>query len=222
MKISKLRNITGRLQFFTEVIPSGRPFLRQLIDLVSPQDKPYWHIKLHAGAIWLQFMRSYNGISIIRQPSIVESTAINLYSDASGVGCGGTYGLYWVQASWPKQWEKFNIAILEIYPILLLVEMFGPRMARSEILFHCDNMAIIHILNKQTSKDKLIMAFLRTLILLLLQLNIIFQASHIPTNDNILADAISPFQLTSQLLEAYGMQTTPTDIPQDLMPLNYI
>ncbi len=227
VKISELRNITGRLQFSTAVIPSGRPFLRRLIDLVSPKDKPYWHIKLHAGArhdlaTWLQFMQSYNGISIIRQPSIVESTGINLYSDASGVGCGGTYGSCWVQASWPKQWEKFNIAILELYLILLLVTMFGPRMVRSEILFHCDSMAIVHIRNKQTSKDKHITALLRPLILLLLQLNIKFRAIHIPTNDNILADAISCFQVTTQLLEAYGMQRTPTDIPQDLMPLNYI
>ncbi len=93
VKISELRNITGRLQFPTAVIPSGRPFLRCLIDLVSPHDKPYWHIKLHAGArqdlaTWHWFMQSYNDISIIHQPSIVESTAINLYSDVSRVGCG--------------------------------------------------------------------------------------------------------------------------------------
>ncbi len=66
------------------------------------------------------------------------------------------------------------------------------------------------------------MALLRPLILLLLQLNIRFQATHIPTNDNILTDAILHFQVTTQLLEAHGMQRTPTDIPQDIMPLNYI
>ncbi len=173
MKISKLSNITGRLQFSTAVIPSGRPFLQRLIDLVSPLDKPNWYIKLHAGTrqdldTWLRFMQSYNGICIKRQPSIVESAAINLYSDASGVGCGGPYGSYRVQASWSKQWEKFNIAISELYLILLLVAMFGPHMARSEILFHCNNMTIVHILNKQTSKDKHIMPLLRPLILLLL------------------------------------------------------
>ncbi len=167
-------------------------------------------------------MRSYNGISIICQISIVKSTAINRYSDASEVGCGGPYGSYWVQASWPKQWENFNIAILELYPTLLLVAMFCPRMARSEILFHCDNMTIVHILNKQTFKDKHILVLLRPLILLLLQLNIKFQDYHIPTNDNIIADDIPHFQVTTQLLEAHGMQRPPTDIPQDLMPLNCI
>ena len=54
------------------------------------------------------------------------------------------------------------------------------------------------------------MHIIRSLILKLVSLNIHLTAKHIPGKTNILADKISRFQVTPQLLSAYGMETTPT------------
>jgi hypothetical protein len=35
---------------------------------------------------WLTFLRKYNGVTIICQPSIVQSTSLNMYTDASDFG----------------------------------------------------------------------------------------------------------------------------------------
>ncbi len=106
--------------------------------------------------------------------------------------------------------------------ILLLLAMFRTCNARSEILFHCDNMGIAHVLNKQTSKDKRIMVLLIPLILLLLQHNIRFRATHISTHENTFANAISHFQVAPLFLQEHVMQLRPAEIPCHLEPQNYI
>ena len=95
------------------------------------------------------------------------------------------------------------------------------KLTNSKILFHCDNIAVVSIVNNQTSKDKLIMKLVRPLVLLLLQFNINFKAVHIAGVKNVLADAISRYQVDNKMLEMYGMQEKPLDIPETLKPTNF-
>ncbi len=221
IKVRDLQSVIGRLQFATSVVTVGKPFLRRLIDQLSHTDKPYWHLKLHQGAredlsMWLTFLDSYNGVSIIRQRPITPSTSVKLFSDASKLGFGATYGSDWVQGEWSQACKSLNIAVLELYPILHIVQLFGHKLASSSVLFYCDNQAIVQVINKQTSKDKHIMKLLRPLVLLLLQHDIRFKATYIPTHDNILADAISRFQETPHFLQCYGMKPSPYPVPASL------
>ena len=155
---------------------------------------------------------------MIYQPSIVSGNSVNLYSDASKLGYGGCYGSQWIQGTWPSEWKIKNIAVLELFPILLLMVMFGHKMANSQILIHCDNIAIVHVINKQTSKNKEIMALLRPLVLKLLTYNIRFRAQHISTTENNVADAISRFQETPSLLRQAGLRQMQTQVPQEWTP----
>ena len=225
--VGDLRSLVGKLQFATCVIPAGRPFLRRLINKFAPHDKPFWHLKLTKGhvedlAMWAQFLERYNGVTIIRQPYICASNAVNLYTDASDLGFGGTFGSHWVQGHWVARWRKLNIAVRELYPVLLVVKLFGHKMAHSTVLFHCDNQAVVAVINKQTSRDKTLMRLLRPLILELLTHNIRFRAEYIPTDENSLADALSRFQETPHFLRGLGMRLLPTVIPPQLQPSAFI
>ncbi len=227
VRVSDLRTLIGRLQFSTSVVTVGRPFLRRLIDLSTLSDKPYWHLKISNNVAqdlktWLSFLEQYNGVTIIRQREITQSNAINLHSDASKLGYAATYKSHWLQGMWSDKWKGLNIAVLELYPILLTIQVFGQSMANSSVIFYCDNEAIVHVINKQTSKDKNIMCLLRPLVLALLKFNIKFKSVHIPTQHNHLSDAISRFQITPQLLQSYGMQPLPTPTPHHLRPEVYI
>ena len=82
-------------------------------------------------------------------------------------------------------------------------------------------MAVTQIINKQTSPNLVIMYIVRPLILKLIQHNIHLRAKHIPGHLNILADKISRFQVTPQLLHRYGMDMSPTPMPQTLKPENF-
>ena len=56
-----------------------------------------------------------------------------------------------------NRWLHRNIAILEFYPIGLSLYLWGHKMANHSILFFTDNEALVHVINKQSCKDKALM-----------------------------------------------------------------
>ena len=226
MTLKELQSLCGKLQFSTSVIRSGKAFLRRMYDIQIGINKPHHFIRITSEVkqdleIWYHFLENYNGQSIIRKPPFGDSNTLHMWSDASKLGFGATYGTQWMQSKWPDSWAKLNIALLEIFPILVLVASFGPKIQNSKILFHCDNSAVVAIVNKQTSTDKLIMKVVRPLVLLLLEYNINLKTEHIPGVNNVLADSISRFQVHPALLHQYGMQHSPTPIPPHVRPENF-
>ena len=91
--------------------------------------------------------------------------------------------------------NKKNIANLEFYPIVVAVQMFGIKLANKHINFHCDNKAVVQVINKQSCKDPKLMKLTRHLVLTSMQYNIKFSASHIPGEINHLPDALSRLQM---------------------------
>ncbi len=88
-----------------------------------------------------------------------------MYTDTSNFGYGGSYGSQWFAGQWPKAWVKHPIAVRELYPIMAVINSFGHKLVNSRILFHCDNQAIVAVINSQFSKDKKIMSLHWPLIL---------------------------------------------------------
>ena len=221
-----LQQIIGKLQFATSVIPIGKPFLRRLIDLTKGLKKNS-SIKMTTSArtdlqMWAVFLQHYNGKSVIIKNPKVDNQKIHLLSDASDLGFAGTYGGHWIQGHWDDTWRQLNIAVRELYPILVLAKLFGHLWENHTIIFHCDNQAIVAVINKQTAKNKNIMILLRPLILQLMLHNVKFESVYIKSSDNILADSISRFQETPQLLTNYGMKPLPVPVPGHLHHSNFI
>jgi hypothetical protein len=95
-------------------------------------------------------------------------------------------------------------------------------MSNRSIIFYSDNEALVHVINKQSCKDKTLMVFVRRLVLLCLQFNIMFEAKHIPGVRNNLADALSRLQVQRfQQLASPTMDHSPTAIPVCLQPENW-
>ena len=136
-------------------------------------------------------------------------------------GFGASYGHNWIQGSWSGLWTEFHINILELYPILALIETFGHKFRNSIICFHCDNSSVVDVLNKQSSKDERIMAIMRRVVLKLLSLNTRFFAVHIPGVTNDLYNALSRFQEEPEMLQIYGMALHPSLIPNHALPINF-
>ena len=75
-------------------------------------------------------------------------------------------------------------------------------MRNHSILFFTDNEALVHVINKQSCRDKVLMVLVRKLMLVCLEYNILFKAKHIPGTHNILADSLSRLQV--QTIQAAG------------------
>jgi hypothetical protein len=188
--------------------------------------KPYHHIHVtreHKDDIdmWLHFLTHFNGISIFMDKFPVQSTTLNLHTDSCPRGYGGTYRSHYFHGFFPTNWEHFNIAVLELYPILLALHLFADDMDNKHIILYTDNMAVYHILQTKTTKHPKLLHLLRLLVLHTLKHNILFTARHISGKTNILADALSRNSHTSLMLQEHHMDRQPTEVPDHLQPVNF-
>lgn len=75
----------------------------------------------------------------------------------------------------------------ELFSIILTLEAWGPHLCNKCITFHSDNEAVVFIINKQSSKEPMLMKLVRRLVIATFKYNILFKAVHIPGVQNTLA-----------------------------------
>ena len=114
--------------------------------------------------------------------------------------------------------KEFNIQVLEMYPIMLAVHMYGPLMRNHCVTFMTDNASIAAVINKMSSKDKMVMAMVRPLVLACLTHNIAFKAQHLPGKNNIEADLLSRLKVEEFKRLAVTANPEPDKIPENLLP----
>ena len=135
-------------------------------------------------------MANFNYLSFFLEETWYSSTILEVYTDASGtLGFGAIFGSRWCFGKRPATWSYRNNAILEFYPMVLSLYLWGQAMRDRCILFFTDNESLVHVINKQSSKDKSLMFFVRKLILICLEYSIVFKAKHIAHVKNRLADS---------------------------------
>ena len=228
VRLQELQSLIGLLNFATTVITPWRAFLRRFYDLTQGVTNPHHFIRLSSEAksdlrVWLTFLTSFNGVYFFRNEIWENSVKLKLFTDAAGsLGFGAIFGNAWCYGRWPDEWLHRNIAILEFFPIVLSLCLWGDKMRNHSILFFTDNEALVHVINKQSCHDKVLMVFVRKLVLVCLEYNILFKAKHIPGTQNILADSLSRLQVqTFKQLAPSEMNPFPTDIPLHLQPLSW-
>ena len=203
MTLRGLQSVIGSLSFICRAISPGRAFLRRLIDLTIGIKSPWRRIRMSPGAkgdlaMWLGFLKDFNGRAIFPEQFWREDRDLELYTDASGsMGCGGFYQGKWFQCKWPLNLSSScrSIAWKEFFPILVSVVLWGDLLRGMRIVIRSDNESVVSIVNRQTSKCPSIMTLVRFFVLQCLKRNITFSARHIPGKDNNIADALSRFQV---------------------------
>ena len=87
--------------------------------------------------------------------------------------------------------QNLIITFLELVPVVLAFYLWSKELANKKIILHIDNQALLSVLNKRSSKSKMVMSLVRPLVLICMQYNLFFRAVYIPTKLNIIADSIS-------------------------------
>ena len=221
--LRELKSLIGKLQFSCLVIPAGRCFLRRLHDATMGNTNPHRRVTLPAESkkdleIWRDFLSHFNGRGLLSYGPSLSSLDLHMHSDSSLTGYGATLGTRFIEGMFPPSWEGLDIQTLELYPVLALILSFSPYLAGKSIVMHVDNLGLVHMLNKQTSRSKSVMALLRPLVLCFLTNNIKFKAVHIRGSLNILCDLISRQQASPEVLRFYGMDETPTPLAPNILP----
>ena len=216
----ELESLIGHLSHAASVIRPGRTFLRQLFSLLHIAKAPNHFVRLNAGARadlawWKCFLRSWNGSSFFPLPFPTG----HVFSDASGTyGCGAFVDdLGWFQIKWPEGWEKTDIAVKELVPVVTAAALWGHCWAGKHIRFHSDNMAVVAILSSRTAKTPLLMHLLRCFSFYCAHFRFHFSSKHVPGVKNTAADALSRNNMP--LFLSLVPQVTRFNIPPSLFSL---
>ena len=88
---------------------------------------------------WSLFPANFNGTWMWLEEQWTHSPNLHLFTDASGsIGFGAVFGNDWFAGLWPEPWKNYNIVTLELFPIVLAMEMFGHSVSTKRIVFHTD------------------------------------------------------------------------------------
>jgi hypothetical protein len=169
--------------------------------------------------MWSDFMAQWNGTSFFLDSNVTHAADFDLFTDAaSTVGFGGFFQGRWFQGAWPDNLDilgtdKLSMALLEIYPIVVSAHIWGHLWQRKRILFHCDNISTVQIIRKRRSKSPMIMKLLRRLTWISAQYCCEILAEYVPGKDNLIADALSRFQMDKFWHLAPAAEKTPHPCP---------
>jgi hypothetical protein len=135
------------------VVTPGRTFLRRLINLTIGLTKPYHHRRHNAEAradlrAWGIFLHSFNGKALFPTSTVHSSPSLHLFTDASDVGFGGIFGNAWFYGQFSDFWRQYHIAVREFLPIVIALDLFCASFKNSTVVLHCDNLAVVHVINK--------------------------------------------------------------------------
>lgn len=220
-----LQSLIGLLNFACSVIVPGRVFLRRMINLTIGKNNPHHYIRLTKEIqqdlhIWEIFFQSFNGRSFFLEEAWATSCQLRFYTDAAkSQGYGIVFGCHWAYGEWPHNWKaNREISFFEFFPIVVGLSMWYHTLRNKRVLFMTDNESVVHVINKQTSRDTYLLSLIRKMVLICLRNNILFRPKHIPGIKNGLADSLSRLQVSKFKSMSQGMDRVPTPLPRHLRP----
>lgn len=203
IQLRALQSLLGKLNFACRIMPMGRVFCRRLAAATAGVRAPHHYIRLVQDhredlKVWDSFLTSYNGRTLW-QDRVVSNFDLELFTDAAGSGGFGAFLQgRWSAGEWPAEWQETglvrNLAVLELFPIVLAVELWGEDFRNRRVRFHCDNLGVVQAINNNSASSPPVVRLLRHLVLTCLRINCFVSAVHVPGVDNSVADALSRFQ----------------------------
>ena len=235
--IKQIQRLTGLLNFFSRCVIPARVFTRRMYSLTNGNtNKPHYHkripqeIKLDL-IMWRKFLS--NQAAYNRPFSDfcnTNSDQIDMYTDSSAnavLGCGGKWGKKWFVQQWDSIFIKKNepsINYLELYAVTAAVILWIENFANKRVTLFCDNMGVVHMINSNSSRDRNCMILLRLIILQGMIYNVRISAKHVLGINNEISDSLSrlKFEKFEQLTEGQGYDEQPTQIPEEIWPMEKV
>ena len=109
-----------------------------------------------------------------------------------------------------------SIAPKEFFPILVASVIWGHYWRGCTVCSHCDNTAVVDVINTRKAKDPLLCHQLCALFFASAFFDFELIAAHTPGQENGAADALSRNMLPSFLTQVPNAAHTPSQVPMDL------
>lgn len=229
--LKELQSLCGLLAFCSRALPAGRAFTRRFYLACSKVTMPHHFIRITKGmhediAVWILFLNKFNGISYMLDVYWQSNLSLKLFTDSAGgstLGCGIYFDGKWTFLRWPVSWRHSeilrDITFLELIPITLAIYLWGETWKGKQILFYCDNNAVVSIINTSNSRSSRCMALVRYIVYWSLLGNFHFKAKFLPGSTNTYADLISRAKFQAFKKVCPSAEKAPVDVPQQFLDL---
>lgn len=199
----QLLSLIGKLTFISRVVRHGRTFLRRLIQVSKSVQFLHYKIKLNQEAKadirwWQNFLPTWNGISIIDGSKWLTNSEICLQTDSSDLAAGCVYKSEWFFVKFEGEhayMKDKSINWRELYAIVKATATWCELLRAKKVIFYCDNLSIVYILQSGCSKNPDIMKLVRALFFIAARYQIEYTAKHIPGIMNTNADHLSRLKI---------------------------
>ena len=187
-------SLVGKLQFMAKCIRAGRTFLGRLIQWIRTMDRRY-HYPVPQEARkdivwWGRFATQFNGRALVWL-SMEPTTDSILQTDACPRGMGGICGQEYFKGRFPSALQNKNIAILEMWAVMVGLKIWAKSLAGKYFWIHVDNEAVATVLNSGSSRDPELQNALREIAYIAAKHEFVIKARHISGISNRIPDWLS-------------------------------
>ena len=127
--IRGLVSLIGVLSFAAKVVPAGRTFIRQMLDLCEGHTNLDAILELDQEfklLRWKHFAAAWNGASFFLLPNWTPAPDVELFTDSAGtIGFGAFFQGSWFNGRWSPAQLSHSIQWKEFYPIVMAALVWG-------------------------------------------------------------------------------------------------
>ena len=203
----QLQQLAGKL-VNCRVMYGGQTFLRRILDMMNSLQSPSAKARLSSEFFadikwWHSFLQVFNG----QRPFLSTHPITDVDTDACQLAAGAYYRGDWLYHHFmidSPECANLHINHKEVLAQVFAAFCWAPLWANRHVIIHCDNVAAVHIINKGTTNNSLVMFSLRQLFWLSAIYNFRFTATYIKGQLNTTADAVSRLHQPMKALPFYN------------------
>ena len=200
--------------------------------------RKHHHVKLDAEfkldcQVWLTFLMDSKIEKLCCRPMLdlsesVIAKDIGFASDASAavkLGFGAVLGNCWIFGAWGPDFIKTykpSIEYLELFALCAGIFTWQEELSNCRIIVHCDNQAVVSMVNSISSTCPNCMYLLRMLVLNGLKFNRRIFARYISTKANFLPDALSRLDFARFRRLGPNMNEFADQVCSDIWPIQKV
>ena len=163
----QFQSLLGKLSFVTACVKLGRIFMARLLNNLhsfsrSRSSSPISD-NMHADTSWWSsFLPLFNGVSLIKASSC-DFSDLHFAMDASLTDSGAICldVCFHFQFSRDILTSASHISSLELYTIVVAVQLWAPKLRHRKFIVSCDNQAAVTVINSGSTKDYFMQCCLR-------------------------------------------------------------
>ena len=191
---NKFQSLLGKLLYIHKCVKPARIFVNRMLTLFRSH---YNHNRIPLNPdffkdlIWfIRFIPAFNGATYFNKK--LPSPSNHVFIDASLTGLGA----YWDGRAYATPVHsilgfELGIVQLEMFNILLALRCWADSWTHQSILIHCDNKAVVQVIQSGKSRDGFLSICLRNIWLFMAAFDIDLHITHIQGRKNVIADTLS-------------------------------